>query len=94
VDEHNNNPLAQEENILSVRLSLAYRYIQVLGVAYDAHLYHAINYRDLPEYKDTEWLDEGYKLEPLAGRSLILRWLTRLEHGIEAAIRRKQFKVT
>jgi len=66
-------------------------YVRLLEHAYEALLYHRINYRDLPEYKDSRLLDEARKLEPSRASSKYLLWIERVYNAVDAAIRRKQF---
>ncbi len=73
------------------RLLMAQAYIHLWEKAYDALLYHSINYRDLPEYQDQTLLDDARRVVVLQGRQKVLLWIERVEHGIEAAIRRKTF---
>lgn len=61
--------------------------------AYDALLHHGINFMSLPEYKNDTLLDEADKLVIQEGRSKYLLWIERVCNGIDAAVRRKQFKV-
>ena len=66
---------------------------QMREVGYDALLYHHINYRDWPEYKDTRLLDEADKLVLLEGRNKYLLWIEHLTNAIEAAVRRRRMKL-
>lgn len=59
--------------------------------AFDALLYYGVNYQTLPEFRDRTLMDEAERLTILQGRQKYLLWLERLEHGIDAAIRRKTF---
>lgn len=81
-----------EKQVLSVRLTLALAFAQMLQKAFDALLYHGVNYRDLPEYKNSTALDDAAKLPLKEGRRVMLEWMRRLEVGISAAIRRKAFR--
>ena len=78
--------------MLACRLIMAQAYVHLCEKAYDALLYHGINYRDTPEYKDQTLLDDARKVVIAQGRVKVMLWLERVEHGIEAAIRRKTFK--
>lgn len=79
---------------LAVRLSLAQAALRLWEHAYDALLHHGVNFRTLPEYHDTTYLDAARKGSVTEGQSNILRWIERLTSGIHAAVRRKAFKVT
>lgn len=90
--EPTNKELREENRILSIRLSLAQAFAGVLQVAYDALLHYGINFRTLPEYTNDRALDEANAMPIQEGRTRIMDWLGRVERGIAAAIRRKQFK--
>lgn len=76
-----------------IRLSLAQALVQMWIKAFDALLVHGVNVRKLPEFNNTADLDEANKLPISKGRALLVRWIGRVESGIDAAIRRKNFKV-
>ncbi|MCC5780553.1 hypothetical protein H7H48_15940 [Nitratireductor sp. B36] len=78
---------------LGIRLTLAQAWVGFLNFAYDALLHHGINYRSLKEYKDSAELDDAQKLPVSQARDKIVGWLGRLQSAINAAARRKQFKV-
>jgi hypothetical protein len=80
------------EDALRVRVSMAQAFVQMLLKAYDALLFHRVNYRDLPEYKDTTLLDEAAKLTPVHGQPRYIEWCKRVESGLRAAIARKSFR--
>lgn len=82
----------KELKVLRVRSILAQAFTQMGLKAYDALLNYGVNYRDLPEYKDTTLLDEGYKLPVERGTDKFLEWMRRVEHAITAAVRRKGFR--
>jgi hypothetical protein len=73
---------------------MAQAYGQMKCVAYDALLHHGINYRDLPAYKDTTLLAEAEGLVLAEGRAKYMLWMERITNAIDAAIRRKTFRVT
>ena len=83
----------KEVHILGVRLTLAQAWVGFLNFAYDALLQHGINYRTLKEYADSTTLDEAGKLPITKARDKIVTWLDRLQSAINAAVRRKNFKV-
>lgn len=70
---------------------MAQAYVQMQEKAFDALLYHGVNYRLIPEYRDQTLIDEARTLAVLQGRQKVLLWLERVENGIAAAIRRKTF---
>jgi hypothetical protein len=78
---------------LGVRLTLAQAWVGFLHFAYDALLYHGVNYRTLREYVNSTDLDDAQKLPVTQARDKITGWLGRLQSGINAAVRRKNFKV-
>lgn len=78
--------------MLACRMLMAQAFAQMLIKAYDALLHHSINFRNLPEYKDQTLLLAAEKLVLLEGRNKYLLWIERVEHGIDAAIRRKTFR--
>ena len=81
------------EETLSVRLTLAQAWVGFLLKAYDALLYHRINYRDLPEIKDTRMLDDATKQKDIRfGQVKIMDYLKRGENAILAKVRRKGIK--
>ena len=64
-------------------------FAQMLDRAFDALLYHQINYRDLPEWKDTRLLEEAQQVTLSRGHARYIEWIKRVESGIRAAINRK-----
>ena len=78
---------------LGVRLTLAQAWVNFLNFAYDALLYHGVNYRTLKEYANSTELDDAQKLPLTKARDKITLWLGRLQSSIHAAVRRKNFKV-
>jgi hypothetical protein len=89
------NPLVTENRIMGIRLTLAQAWAKLLMYAYDALLHHGVNYRQLPEYKDTSALDVALddKTSMEQGRGKVMGYLERLTNGITAAVRRKGMKV-
>jgi hypothetical protein len=85
--------LQEENRVLHMRLSLAQRFVALLQRAFDALLYHGVNFRNLPEYQEDAPLDEANKLPLAQGRDKMMRWMDRVESSINAAIRRKSWKV-
>lgn len=88
------HPLVKENRILNVRIRLAQYFQTMLVTAFDALLHHGVNYRDLPEYQDSDLLDKalGNGVDVAQGESAIVKWIERVNSGIRAAIRRKQFR--
>ncbi|MEW6121278.1 MAG: hypothetical protein AB1698_01595 [Pseudomonadota bacterium] len=84
--------MTDETQTLSVRLSLALAFARMMEKAFDALLYHGVNYRSLPEYQNMTALDEANALPLKEGRRVVMGWLQRMESGIAAAIRRKSFR--
>lgn len=91
IEEH---PLVTENRILQTRLRLAQAFHGLMMAAYDALLNHGINFRTLPEYKDSELLDKalGNGVTVDKGESRLMSWIERVGTGIKAAIRRKAFR--
>lgn len=80
------------EEVLRVRISLAQAFAQMITKGYDALLHYGINFRDLPEYRDSKLIDEGSRLSLLRGQEKYMEWMKRVENGIRAAINRKTFR--
>ena len=83
----------KDVEVLGVRLTLAQAWVGFLNFAYDALLHHSVNYRSLPEYKNSKELDDAQKLPVTQARDKIVGWLGRLQSAIHANVRRGQFKV-
>ncbi|MBO6814573.1 MAG: hypothetical protein JJ891_06920 [Rhizobiaceae bacterium] len=81
-------------NTMEIRVSLAQGWVGLLRKAYDALLYHGVNYQTLPEYKDDDTLTEAQDMPISLARNKIINWMSRMESGIEAAVRRKSFRLT
>jgi hypothetical protein len=84
----------KELHVMGVRITLAQAWIGFLHFAYDALLHHGVNYRTLKEYADSKELDDAQKMPVTEGRDKIVTWLGRLQSAINAAVRRKAFKLT
>lgn len=78
---------------LAARLTAARALSQFLLRAYNVLRHYGVNFMDLPEWNDTADLDKAARLKPSQGGPLTIQWLTRLEHALTAAIRRKSFRV-
>ena len=91
-DRDHERDLQDHVEELEARLTVAQALINLLLRAYDALLYHKVNYRDLPEYKDDVALDRARKMGMSKAKITMLNWLARADRGIQAAVRRKQFK--
>lgn len=61
--------------------------------AYDAFRNYGVDFKKLPEWLDQSDLDKARKLKPNRAQELIVGYLTRLNNGLTAAIRRKQFRL-
>lgn len=82
--------LTQDNRLLSTRLRLAHGFQAMVLHAYDALLHHGVNYRDLPQHKDTALLDKGLNHGNLhEGEVHVMEWLKRMTSSITAAVRRK-----
>lgn len=78
---------------LSTKLNLAYAFIDMLRRGYNALLHHSINYQSLPEYTNDSPLDDLSKKPLDQVNAEAMTWMQRVKNGIEAAIRRKGFRV-
>lgn len=86
-------PLVIENKLLSTRLRLAHAFQSLVLQGYDALLHHGVNYRELPEHKDTTLLDKGLNHGDLhQGEAHVMEWIKRVGHGIVAKVRRKGIK--
>lgn len=81
----------EENKILAIRLSLAQAMAKMWEAAYDALLYHGVNFRTLKSYQDTTALDEAATMKLDVGRSKIMGWIERVISDIHATVRRKNF---
>jgi hypothetical protein len=86
--------LKETSGDLRARLMAYQTFSKVLLTAYDALLNWGVNFKSLPEWQDMGDLDEAVKLKPDKGAEKTTGWLIRLEHAIQAAVRRKQFSLT
>lgn len=91
-NKNNDGGLTDENNMLSIRLSIASAFMSLWIKAYDALLHHGINVRSLKEYRDSALLDAALRGDLETGQSGILEWIKRVEHGVSASIKRKAFK--
>ena len=82
--------VTQERQDLVSRLMGAQALSQFLLRAFDAMVAYGVNFKDLPEWKDQSDLDVARSLKATAAQGLIMTYMARLEHGLTAAIRRKQ----
>lgn len=78
---------------LLARLMSAMALSQFLLKAYDAFQNYGVDFKSLPEWKDTTLLDKAARLRPVQGQALIVTHMGRLENGLSAAIKRAQFKL-
>ncbi len=91
-NEHEEHPLVTENRILQVRLRLAQAFMGMWAAAFDALLTHGINFRNTPEYKDTDKLDKALDTENVEpGEQHVMSYIERVHSGIRAAIHRKRF---
>ena len=89
------NPLVAEHRIMSARLVMSQSWVKFFMEAYDALLYHGVNYRTTKAYKDEKGLlnraaDARYSFEE--GYKALLRYHESLIADIKALIRRKGMK--
>lgn len=85
--------LSKDNRVMQTKLTILYHFIGLLRKGYDALLHHGVNYQSLPEHERDFPLDtlEGQPLNE--ARDKALGWIERMLSGINAAVRRKQFKV-
>ena len=88
-----NSELSKDNRELKTKLTILYAFIDLLRRGYDALLHFGVNYQSLPEYKRDAPLDrlEGKPLDQ--ARNEAVSWIGGVISGIDAAVRRKQFKV-
>ncbi|WP_111817257.1 hypothetical protein [Agrobacterium sp. CFBP2214] len=84
--------LRKELNTQGVRLTLAQMWIDLYTFGYDALLHYGVNFRDLPEYKESI-PDDAMHLPVSEARNTIAGWMGRLKSAINAAVRRKGFRL-
>lgn len=84
--------LRKEVSVQGIRLLLAQAWIDLYTFGYDALLHYGVNFRDLPEYKESI-PDEAMKLPVSEARNQIVMWMGRLKSAINAAVRRKGFRL-
>lgn len=84
--------LRKELNIQGIRLTLAQMWIDLYTRGYDALLHYGVNFRDLPEYKESI-PDDAMKMPVTEARNTIEKWMARLKNSLAAAVRRKGFKL-
>lgn len=77
---------------IRARVGTYMAFTQVLLKAYHALKNYGVDFQALPEWKDDKTLDEARKLKPIPGQQIVVSWITRLDHAISAAIRRKQLR--
>lgn len=74
------------------RLRMARAWVGMLTNAYNAFKTHGVDLHALPEYKDTTLLTIADQQSFKDGMQSVFAYLERVEHGIRAAVNRKQFK--
>lgn len=84
--------LRKEVHENGIRLTLAHGWVSLLHKAYDALLSWGINFKTIPEYK-RGYPDDADGLPLTAARAAYFKWMSAVESGISAAVRRKQFKL-
>lgn len=85
--------LERENREQAVKLNILYAFIEMLRKGYDALLHHGVNYQNLPEYKRDKPLDHMQGRPLKEAQAEAISWIGRVQSGIAAAIRRKQFQV-
>lgn len=86
--------LRKENDDLGWRLALAQSCYQMMIKAFDALLYYRVNFRELRTYPLWEkLLPVGKTFDNPAARTAITRWVQQVIHDIDAAVRRKGFKI-
>lgn len=91
-DDTNVAPEDAERRDLEARLTVAEALVKFLLRAFNAFRSYSVDFTSLPEWNNTEDLDKARRLTPQRGMELTIKWLAKLEHGLTAAIRRKQFR--
>jgi hypothetical protein len=91
-DDGDPTGLIEDNKLLGIRLNLARGFVAMLTKAYNALLYHRVNYRELKAYKDSTLLDAAAKVDATKGQVLVMDYLSRVENDISAAVARKGFK--
>lgn len=85
--------LLEDAKVTAVRHNLAKAYTEMHTKAYSALKAYGVDYQTLPEFGDPDGLMVAAAEAPLLeGASAMNEYITRLAHGIDAAIRRKQFR--
>lgn len=82
----------ESEQDIRARVGTYMAFTQVLLKGYHALKNYGVDFMALPEWKEDSVLDEARKMKPVPGQALMVGWITRLEHGIEAAVRRKSLR--
>lgn len=85
--------LTKKNREQAVKLNILYAFIDLLRRGYDALLHYGVNYQDLPEYKRDKPLDHMQGRPLGEAQQEAISWIGKVQTGIAAAIRRKQFKV-
>jgi hypothetical protein len=77
----------EEGRELGTRLRLAQAAIGLYKKAYDALLYYGVNFRSLPTF------EQQTPDDPMKAPQAYMSWVQRMRSDIDAAVRRKGFKV-
>lgn len=83
---------ANREDIVA-RLMAAQSFAQLLLKAFDALVTFGVNFKTLPEWSDMTTLERAAKMRPVTGTPLIIGWFSKLDSALDAAVRRKQFRL-
>jgi hypothetical protein len=90
-DELDYNVASRED--LVARLMANQAATQAILKGYNALKSYGVDMMKTKEWTDTTLLTDAAKLKPVSALPKMIEWATRLEHAIEALIRRKQFGV-
>lgn len=83
----------KERDDLAQRLGMAQQAYQLMVKAYDALLYHGVNFRSLKAYEFWEkFLHHGEKTPEGHKTRTLGDWIVKLRNDIDAAVRRKGIK--
>lgn len=94
--------IARQDNLLLIqteaiadsqwRLVLSQSFSKLMVKAYTALQSHRVDYRKLPSYKNFDGINWFEGSDTLRYREAMTRWITEINHDIDAAIRRKSIK--
>lgn len=76
-----------------IRLTLAQAWIDLYKYGYDMFRAYGVDFKLLREYNEDSTLDEAAELPLSQARLKIVQYIGRVRSGINAAVRRKQFRL-